>query len=441
MEIVYKKFFDKNILKILKNASVLLSGSLGANVLGVLTLVVVARELGASDLGVLTLIQTYTLLLISIFLPKPWIVTVKYGTKFINKLQFNQMKGLIKYGFLLEIFTAITSFILVNLIIYLFFSNLEFSFYLSIYSIVILFSISGVSLGILRLYEQFKLLSSIEFGVALLKLFVIIATSVLNPTFLNFLLAYMFGEILKHLLYVISSVYFIKKEGYFKIRAEKLGTILDENKGIVNFLISTHFNDVLGTIRRNLDVVIIGLLLSSQAVGLLRVIKQFGKVFSLLGNPIKKTIYPEFCKLWEEERFKHYHNFIRKITLMMLIFISTSILLVSPFMDQIISLLFSSEFIVVSTPLLFYLISHGIFLSFQTLNSALLSMGKANIVLLIELFTNIVYFLCLFLFTIKYELYGVVLSFFISILFWIIISYYYFNKYYRKTLTYKRRAI
>lgn len=423
-----KKIFDNNMKSLIKNSSILLSGSLSANILGIFSLIIVARAIGPNDLGILTLTQTYILLIAAVLLPKPWITIVRYGTGFLEKKEYNYFKTLIKYGFIIEVLASVFALILTFMVLNIFFLDKEIYLYISIYSFILLFNMSGTGTGILRVYDKFKTLSLIEFSGALLKLILVSTFWVLDKQLVYFVLSYLFGEILIHVLKLILGFNIILKEKIFGYKSYSFNQLSNKEPTFSKFLFSTHLNDILGTSRRNLDFLVIGALLSNEMVGFYRVIKQFGKVFSLLGNPIKKTLYPECCRFWEKNSFANLKGFLMKITALMLVAFTGSIGLFAFFANNFLEIFFGHEYTFIAIPLTIYLIGHGVFLSFQTLNSLLLSMGEATKVLYVELITNIIYFSSLLLLINSSGLYGVVFSFVISVVVWIIMSFWWANK-------------
>lgn len=431
MKQLLTKLFDKDLKKLLKNALILFTGNTGASIIGILTLAIVARAIGPEQLGVITFIQTIIILVGSVLLPKPWMSIVKFGTTFREKGDLSAFRSLISFSFKIEVAMSVLTFIFCVMAAYLapyFELDRESAFFFLLYSIVLLFQLSGTSMGILRMFNKFKMLSMIAVITAIIKLFLIFIIWLNHSSFIYYLIVYIVSDIIQHLFFCLSSVYILKKEAIFAVPKLPFRDLRKKIAGFYPFTISMHFNDILGTTRRNLDFIIIGLLLSTEAVGFYKIIKQFGKIFSALSNPLKQTMYPEACRLLENEKFKDYKQYINKATLILVGILLLPIIIASFGIDTLVSLVLGEEYLLISSILLLYLVFHSLFLAFQTLNIALLSRGRGTKVFSIELLTNIVYFALMFLTAQQWELLGVVLSFGVSVLIWIIINLVYVRK-------------
>lgn len=426
---------NKIFLKVTKSASYLLGGEISAAVLNIFSLAIIARALGPEKLGVLTLFQSATLIISGALLPKPWISIVKYVVQFKEKREMHYIKALLKWSFKIEVIMAVIavglSFILSEIIIEFFKIESMYISYFRIYCLILVFQITGTSSGLLRAYNQFRILSISSILAAVIKLLFISIGGLLQKDFLFFLIAYMAMDITKQLFLMVVSLNLIIREGIHREKSVPLDNLKLKAQGALRFGIAMHFNDLLGTIRRNIDFVIVGVVLTTEMVGYYKVIKQFGKIFSMLGNPLKQSIYPETCSLKEQKKMRELYRLNFQITVILIVAFVFPIVFLFFLKERVIEIILGSEYIIILNPLVLYLIAHALFLSFQTLNILLLSFGKAKIVIMIELITNTVYLIGAYNLGQSFGLLGVVISFALSASVWIVISFFnVFHMYY-----------
>lgn len=420
--------------KIFKHSSVLFSGQLIFTLFGIVSLVITARVLGAEKLGILTLIQTSVFIISSVLLPKPWLTIVRYAAILEKENKFQALKKLVKYSFITEILFALFAGIIALIIspfIFEFISiHQEYATLFTIYAVSLFLNVTGTGIGLLRHYDEVKWIRNIEIGTGGLKLLLASVGWVLNLELKYFVVAFAATEVFRFLAINIIGYLISYKPKFQNIENKNDVSKIGELKEILSFSISMHFNDMLGTARREFDLVVIGALLSPQSVGFYKVIKQFSKMFTLLGNPLKQAVYPDICKLWANKEFKLFKKTqIQVISILLVLFISISTLFwfIS---EQVVILMFGNDFIPIINPLNLYIWISAVFIGFQILNSAVLAKGMGGKALIIESITNIVYFLTIFVLVPDYELFGVIYAYGLSVIGWIILfgSYSFKNK-------------
>src|SRR4030042_757575 len=102
-----KKLFNDVILKrMLKNASVLFSGTTTAGLMGLISLSLAARALGAEKLGIFALIQSYIFIIDRLMNFQCWQAVIKFGADFLKQNKKENFKSLIKFCTILDAATA-----------------------------------------------------------------------------------------------------------------------------------------------------------------------------------------------------------------------------------------------------------------------------------------------------------------------------------------------
>lgn len=93
--------------RLLKNAGKLLSGEVAASGISLITMAFAARALGPEQFGILALIQAYVVIVDKTINFQSWQALIKYGSDALTDRDDNSLKGLIKFGFFLDISTSI----------------------------------------------------------------------------------------------------------------------------------------------------------------------------------------------------------------------------------------------------------------------------------------------------------------------------------------------
>jgi O-antigen/teichoic acid export membrane protein len=426
-----KNFFSNQPLlkKIFKHSSVLFSGQIIFTLLGIGSLAITARILGAEKLGILTLIQTSVFIISAVLLPKPWLTIVRFGATLEYNKRFHEFKSLITLSFIVEIFFAVIAglitILLRRFILEIISVNQDYSDLFMFYTLTLFLNISGTAIGLLRHNDEVAWIRNIEISTGGIKFIMVVIGYYLGLSLGYFVISYALAEIFKFISTNIIG-YLVSYRRKYKNISLKRGYIkFNEFKEVLRFGVSMHFIDLLGTARREFDLVVIGAMLSPQSVGYYKVIKQFSKMFTLLGNPLKQAVYPDICKLWADNKIKLFiKTQLQLIGILLIVFsvIAVTFWFVS---DTVVQLLFGEEYISIVGPLKLYICFSAIFISFQILNSAVLAKGMGGKALTVEVITNIVYFLLIFLLIPIYQLYGIIYALAVSILVWILMYSYY----------------
>jgi O-antigen/teichoic acid export membrane protein len=162
----YKWFKDKLFVQLLKNSSWILTGTVISTIIGFLVTIIRARVLSLEDFGLFVLIISYVEVISKFVSFQPWQALIKFGSLSLTKKNRQELFGYIKLSMKLDLLTAFSGFILTNIIalIYIIISknDMDIAFWIFIYSLSLLFRIDGTSLGILRLFDKFKIILQLK---------------------------------------------------------------------------------------------------------------------------------------------------------------------------------------------------------------------------------------------------------------------------------------
>ena len=179
-------FNDQLLTLIVKNSTKLLSGNVIATVLGLLSLALVARAIGPDNLGKLVLISTYAAIVDRLINFQSWQALIKYKTHALKTPEPNDFQALVKFGTVLDdsttVFGTAATYLLTRSVTRWLDMNEVWLRMAQLYSVSILFNLSGTPTAILRLYGKFNLLAFQSVIASGLRLLGVLAAFVLDSS-------------------------------------------------------------------------------------------------------------------------------------------------------------------------------------------------------------------------------------------------------------------
>ncbi len=149
-----------SLKKVLKNAGILLSGNIGANIFGLLSVAIFTHSQGAKIFGYYVLFLAFIEIVDKIFNFQTWQAFIKFATDFQVKNEHHNVMMLLKYSFLVDLISLIVatiiSLVLSNYAMNFFDIPKEYYSLLLLMSLTIFFKITEISTGVFRLYDRFK---------------------------------------------------------------------------------------------------------------------------------------------------------------------------------------------------------------------------------------------------------------------------------------------
>lgn len=413
---------DNLLKKLFKNASTLLSGNVIASVFGLISLALTARALGAQAFGTLVLIQTYVLVMDGVINFQSWQAVVKFGTEFRESRNFNKFKALIKFVLFIDVFTAIIGTIvavgLFNLVAPILDMNEDSYNYVAIFSLVILFHISGVPIAILRIFEKFKLFAFQVSLAAFIKLLLVSVLYLMEAGLTSFVIAWAASDIIGHLVLLYFGYKEIKKQSYHKIFTEDTSLLRGYFKSIWSFVISTNLSSSIRMTTRQFDVLIVGGMLGNSAVGLYKVAKQFSMVLTKLSDPLYQAIYPQLTQLYNNEKINEFKKLMYRSSFLITIPIMFLWLAFFIFGDLIINLTVGASFLEGKGVMIWYMLAIVVSVVSFPLQPAMLAQGLPQFSFWVHLFSTIIYFLIINFLINSFGLEGAGISYLIYYLTW-----------------------
>ncbi|MDC3197499.1 oligosaccharide flippase family protein [Luminiphilus sp.] len=295
--------FQLSVKKVLHNGSILLSGSMTANICGFMCLTILTQSQGALLFGYYTLFLVFIEVIERIFSFQTWQAFIKFGADLQALNEDHCLAMLLKYCFLVDLISlSIATLIALSLSSY----SIEFfdipqhySHLLLLMSLTILFRAVSISTGIFRLFDEFKVQAGITAGVAIFKLTAFCFLALMASDFEFFVYATILSQFLAMILnlYWAKKVLMIKEIQLSYIFYSKIDRLKIKKLRILPFIIYNNFDVSVRMVSRQLDMIILGRLYGPETVALFKIVKEVSNLMARLTDPLYQAIYPALAKL------------------------------------------------------------------------------------------------------------------------------------------------
>lgn len=294
---------QSSLKKVLKNAGILLSGNMGANVFGLLSMAIFTHSQGAEIFGYYVLFLTFIEIIDRVFNFQTWQAFIKFATDFQVKNEDHNVMMLLKYSFLIDLVSlVVASLVAFGLSSYaMSFFNIPQEYYplLLLMSLTILFKTTEISTGVFRLYDRFKVQAKIAVYSSAIKFAMFGVIAILTPSFEMFVYATVLAQFTTMMMKYFYSKSVLNEHNITisAILKEKVNMSLLKELKIFSFIVYNNFDVAVRMVSRQLDTVILGKLYGAEIVGIYKIAKEVANLIAKLTDPVYQAIYPEFAKM------------------------------------------------------------------------------------------------------------------------------------------------
>lgn len=286
--------------------------------------ILIARILGAELYGVFTVILVFVVTVQEIFNLNLGAAVIRFGATYINEQNKPKTIALIKASLLASSLVFIGSVITITLFTYLSYNTFIKKPGLEWFSILYAISAGAVffnqiSRSALRLYFRFKKNSTIQMIMDGIDFIIITLSLLLFPAKLEiFLIAVLITTFVNGFYPTLAAWKELKPQlpGF---RNAAIILIRPDLKPIRSFVIQNSIAKTLQSLVNKGDLLILGLLaVSPVQVALYAVARKLTYYILILTDPLVTSVYPQFCKLREENKNTEVLQMIKRLTLMTL---------------------------------------------------------------------------------------------------------------------------
>jgi len=362
--------------------------SLGATAL-------MARTLGPTEFGLVVMIQTYALLVRGLFNFQPFEAVVLHGVPAHDAGDTRTLRRLIKVCRRVDRHSSLAATALGLIVAPLVGPSMgmdrDHVILLTAYSLVLLTIGNGTANGILRLFNQFDALGrQMMIGPTIRFSGIVIVWWLEGPL-------PMFVAILAFA-YATENLY-LSWRGRHEYR-QRIGcppegesvrdASLAEFSGLRHFLWISYWQSNLDLVYKNLSIMLAGYLLGPAEAGLLRLVREFSSVLSKPSALIRQVVFPDLTRSWNQG--SNDFNQVAYRTALLgggfgLLFVAASYFLG----DQLLVTLVGQEFAAAAPVLTWLLLAATFDLTTAPLRAAVYAAGHAGKVLLVNVFSTVIY--------------------------------------------------
>ena len=297
-----KKWFDDGFLRrIFRNAAALLGGKAVAGALSLGVLAVTARGLGPELFGALILIHSYVKLVGGLTKFQSWQAVIHYGAVSLEKKAPEDLQGLIKFTTALDLASAAIGMAIAIGLAGLAGARLGWSedtvSLVMAYSLLIAVTVKATPIGVLRLFDRFKLIAlqtPLSPTVALIGVSLAYAV---DGGLLAYLAAWFAAGMAESAVLVALGWRELGRQGLLSGLDLSLRGLTKPHAGLWRFVWAANIYTSLSAASSHLITLLLGWLLGPMAAGLFRIANQFASVLVVPAAILRRTIYPEFAKL------------------------------------------------------------------------------------------------------------------------------------------------
>jgi O-antigen/teichoic acid export membrane protein len=292
-----------SLKKVLKNAGILLSGNMGANVFGLLSVAIFTHSQGAVVFGYYVLFLTFIEIINKVFNFQTWQAFIKFATDFQVKGENHNVMMLLKYSFLVDLASLILA-----TIVALALSDYAMSFFdipqeyyslLLLMSLTILFKTTEISTGVFRLFDRFKVQAKIAVCSSAIKFAMFALIALIAPSFEMFVYATVLAQFITMMMKYFYAASVLREHDVtiLEILKEKVNMPLLKELKIFSFIVYNNFDVAVRMVSRQLDILILGKLYGAEIVGIYKIVKEIANLIAKFTDPVYQAIYPEFAKM------------------------------------------------------------------------------------------------------------------------------------------------
>jgi O-antigen/teichoic acid export membrane protein len=410
---------QSNLQKIFKMFGVLVSGSLLASILGVVVASVITKSMSLESYGLIVMLQAYVMFVDLIFNFQSWQSLIKYGSVALKNKNQAQLVQFLQLGVVLDVVGSTLAFCFALVLLQPL--SMVFRFDAGLlqpylfFAVVILFRMVGTATALLRLTDQYKFFNYqqlINWGGKLVLILALAFSGEL--TIKNIFIVFAICECAASLFLIFSGIRSLSKFnlGWHQILPTKKTFVMTaEARRFLKFSFRTNVDGaILGGVR-TVDELIIGALISPSAAAIFKVMKLVATIVSKALDPLYTVIYPELSRLIAELKFAEVRHLLKRISVFNFV-ISLSITWVFYFFGEgLISLMFTSDYLVGLPMIQVYLLSVLVGFTFFYLQPLMLSFELEASALLINALASFVYIGLLLFMVPKLELWAIVIAF------------------------------
>ncbi len=390
---------DQVFRRLMRNVGYLFSANAMVSGLGLLTLSAMAYALGPTGLGVIAIIEAYARSVDRVLRFEPWQAVVRYGSIALENDDRVGFARLVKAGTLFDIagafLAATVAIALAGLVLPHMGLETEQAPMAVLYAVSLYFALAATPTAVLRLFDKFDLIAKFSVLLALLRLLLVVLAWQLGTGLWTFVIILTIYQVTSTAVPLIFAWRELARQGYpfGDVLKTPLSDVFAQNEGIGRFVLNSNITVILRTATQRFDILIVGAILGPAATGIYQLARRSGQAAMVFGRPIQQAIYPDIARLWTRGEFGRFRRILLITNTAIFSAGLLGLIVVALNIEPLVRLFFSEKFLDAAPLMIVQGFAIVLFLAGNTLNPALLSMGKDKALVGISLAASAVFFI------------------------------------------------
>lgn len=402
---------DEKLFKVLiDNTKFLLSGSIITTLFGFIRTALTTRGLGIELFGILTIIISYVEVMVNATKFTPWYALIKFGSEAFNNDQKANFAGYVKQSLIFDGVSALLGFIVTNVFISVFsdyFSlQSDMRSYIELYSLVAFLDFTGTPIGVLRLLNKFRYFMVQNFITATLGVVGATVVYFLGGGIFEFIFVIITSKLIGTIYIIIVMVIELRKLDLLKY----LRSPTQNWKEFTKFTLWKHLTHIIAIPTKQLDIIIVSAVVTIEAAGIYKIIKQVAGMIGLLIDPIYYAIFPQFADLIAKEKRSKLYRFAVKSAIVSFLLVGSIALVIGSLSPWWLGFVFGEQFSSGWIPLIVFLGVKVFEFSFNPIHPLFVALGYVKYESLFFILSSCIFLLLSWFLGKSYGLIGIILA-------------------------------
>ena len=299
-----------------QNIGYLFTGNIASGVLATAAFGLAARALGPEEFGILALMSAYVAFVEKVTSFQSGQALIRFGTEALDRGERELFKGLMRFGLLLDMASAVVGTIAAIAFAVLAADYLGWSSkietILLFYCTMLLFRVQSMPVAMLRFWGRFRFFALEQAFNSVVRLVLIAIGYFTDQGLWFFALAFYVMQPI-----TIATLMFVvwleaRRRDLLTVRTASTREVTARFRGIFGFAWSSNLSMTLRAATMELDTLLVGAFTDTASAGLYHVAKRIGRVFMEVGVQAQSVLYPEVMRFWVQREVAAFSYALRQ---------------------------------------------------------------------------------------------------------------------------------
>ena len=305
----------------------------------------------------------------------PWYALIKFGSEEFNNGQKSKFAGYVKQSLIFDSVSALLGFVVTNAFIGIFSDFFELrsnmTNYIGLYSLVAFLDFSGTPTGVLRLLNKFRYFMVQNFITAIIGVVGSAIAFFLDGGIFEFILVIIISKLVGTVYIIVVMVKELREIELFKYWRSPT----QNWKEFIKFTLWKHLTHIIAIPTKQLDIIIVSAVVTIEAAGIYKIIKQVAGMIGLLIDPIYYAIFPQFAELIAKGKRSQAYRFAVKSGIVSFLFVGFIATIIGGFSPWWLGFVFGEQFSSGWIPLIVFLSVKVFEFSFNPIHPLFVALG------------------------------------------------------------------